>query len=75
MAIPTNSATASLAGMIQNPPLYRPSGLFAAVAAMSTIVTASAQATEWRTGNLVAIVTRPTAGSSSATPFTYPRRL
>ena len=35
-------------------------------------VTAIAQATEWRTGNLVATVTSPTAGKSSATPFTHP---
>ncbi len=70
MAIPTNSATALLAGMIQKPPLYRPSGLFAAVAAMSTIVTAIAQVTDCRTGNWVAMVTRPTAGSSRTTPFT-----
>jgi hypothetical protein len=41
---------------------------------MSTIVTASAQAADWRTGNPVATVTRAMAGSSSATPFTYPGR-
>ena len=51
-----------------------PSGLLGPVAAMSTRVTASAQATETRTRNLVAIVTRAMAGSRTGAPFTHPGR-
>jgi len=69
MASPTNRATALLAGISQKPPLFQPSGLAGPVATMSTMVTATAQASDWRTRARVAIVTKAMAGSSSAAPF------
>ena len=57
------------AGISGKPPLNLPSGLFAAVAAISTTVTATAHGTELRTGTMAASVPSATAGISSATPF------